>query len=192
MIHLLQRTTPSHADASMGFTCLCRYDTTERPMYLYQVAKVGEDGQAAVIDFWLDLNGWIATASSDVTDTMVKLVTFKSNNTNTIALYVDGDCFRIEVRPTDGSATQYYWHTPLAIDGLHHLTVTATHTKDRTGNVRLYYYGEHLHVFKKVGTLMPTSNYTADYWMLGLDLRRSKPQGVAHRWARFFNVECQP
>ena len=193
MIELLQRTTPSYEDQSMGFTCLCTYDV-DRPQYLYNVSKATA-GDNAVIDFKIDLNGWIMTGDTQTNgdDYMTKIVTFKSNNANVIGLYIDGPSFRIEVRPTAGDpTTQYFWYTPNRMGTTHWISVTAIHSKQPDGNVRFYHNGEHLHVFKNVATIEATSAGNADYWMLGLDCRQNKPPGVTYRWAKFYDLICKP
>ena len=55
-------------------------------------------------DTRIDLTGWVAAprlvaGNPDSVDYMVKFLTFKSNNRNTVAFYVDGDRFRISGAP---------------------------------------------------------------------------------------------
>lgn len=173
-----------------------------RPQVSYMLGKPwkyrppGAERVRGQLEFTIDLTGWVAAprlvaGNPDSVDYMVKFLTFKSNNRNTVAFYVDGDRFRIETRPTDGSGSRYLFHEVERIDTVHRFSVSyhlwkpslASREKRRPLVVR---YGDR-EIGRLPGPLLfETAEGGADYWILGLDLRRvPPPEGVASRRAVF-------
>ena len=144
--------------------------------------------------FTMDLTGWVTAQRFEDKDPkskdyMVKFLTFKSNNKNTVAAYIDGDRFRFETRPTDGNGTQYLWYEVDRMDARHEFSINYKLSKPgsvvkRRGLI-IHYFGEE--IGRLDGPLIkPTAEGKADYWLLGLDLRRApQPKGVLSRRAVF-------
>ncbi len=161
------------------------------------------------IAFGVDLSDWQPMPRFEdhesTVDYMVKFLTLKTNNRNTIRFYLNGDQWRLDVLSYDRTIKPGAREFPVVgpLNRVHWFEMYNVFTKpayrDRAFT-KLWHEGEEVLRYTKVPVVAETETGQALYWLLGPDYRdNNTPAGVleqrcrvALRWQRTNGMFPQP
>lgn len=193
--------------SSPQFEVVCGQGEAARPKGMYILNRLWQFAPSdphfdtkmnEQLRFTMDLSGWRVTSRTwgfdfNDADEMVMFLALKSNNDNSVRLYIDGDQFVIGSTNTDTDETKWASFVPERMATTHDWSLDVVLTKPgrEDGLLKIKHNG--VEVFRHRAPLVRAfETGTACYWMLGLDCRAGNwPEKVTYRRAVFHLGEAQ-